>query len=88
MNQANAARVLRSLRAENTELASHLQALRDENPAVRNLDLSSYLLVPSTFAAVFLVMEAHSCSATRHPIPASDQTGESLLRRIGHLVTK
>ena len=54
MNQANAARVLRSLRAENTELASHLQALRDENPAVRNLDLSSYLLVPSTFAAVFL----------------------------------
>ncbi|VDB85180.1 unnamed protein product [Peniophora sp. CBMAI 1063] len=46
VNQANAARVLQSLRKENAELAAHLQALQTENPAVRNLDLSSYLLVP------------------------------------------
>ncbi|KAI0027714.1 hypothetical protein K488DRAFT_60641, partial [Vararia minispora EC-137] len=45
VNQANAAKVLQSLRETKPELAAHLQRLR-EDPAVRNLDLSSYLLVP------------------------------------------
>ncbi|KAI9451971.1 hypothetical protein BJY52DRAFT_1295264 [Lactarius psammicola] len=45
VNQANAIRVLQSLRDRNADLAAHLQRLR-EDPAVRNLDLSSYLLVP------------------------------------------
>jgi actin cytoskeleton-regulatory complex protein PAN1 len=63
VNQANAAKILHSLRNSNSELATHLQVritvynisnklsmheqrLR-EDPTVRNLDLSSYLLVPS-----------------------------------------
>ncbi|KAH9019377.1 hypothetical protein EDB84DRAFT_1517396 [Lactarius hengduanensis] len=45
VNQANAIRTLQSLRDRNADLAAHLQRLR-EDPAVRNLDLSSYLLVP------------------------------------------
>ncbi|KAK2460698.1 hypothetical protein APHAL10511_007168 [Amanita phalloides] len=46
VNQATAANVLQSLRETNSELAHHLQNIRDNNPAVRNLDLSSYLLAP------------------------------------------
>jgi actin cytoskeleton-regulatory complex protein PAN1 len=63
VNQGAAINVLRSLREKTPELASHLQVkimfdilvqrlrfdsqrIRDD-PAVRNLDLSSYLLVPS-----------------------------------------
>ncbi|KAH9053752.1 hypothetical protein EDB87DRAFT_1650194 [Lactarius vividus] len=45
VNQANAIRTLQSLRDRNADLAAHLQRLR-EDPAVRSLDLSSYLLVP------------------------------------------
>lgn len=45
INQSYAIKVLQSLREGNPELASTLQRLRDE-PIVRNLDLSSYLLVP------------------------------------------
>ncbi|KAF8874204.1 hypothetical protein CPB84DRAFT_1967046 [Gymnopilus junonius] len=46
VNQSTAIKVLKSLRDSNAELAAHLQRLRDENPRVRNLDLSSYLLAP------------------------------------------
>ncbi|KAJ8699192.1 hypothetical protein PTI98_002336 [Pleurotus ostreatus] len=45
VNQATAIQVLQSLRLANPELAAHLQHLRDD-PVVRNLDLSSYLLAP------------------------------------------
>ncbi|KAF7359085.1 Actin cytoskeleton-regulatory complex protein [Mycena sanguinolenta] len=45
VNQAEAIKVLKSLRDSNPELASHLQRLK-EDPNVRNLDLSSYLLAP------------------------------------------
>ncbi|KAF8626353.1 hypothetical protein AX15_005009 [Amanita polypyramis BW_CC] len=46
VNQGTAAKVLQSLRETNHDLAQHLQLLRDSNPVVRNLDLSSYLLAP------------------------------------------
>ncbi|KAJ7041981.1 hypothetical protein C8F04DRAFT_1077868 [Mycena alexandri] len=45
VNQGPAIKVLKSLRDSNPELASHLQRLK-EDPNVRNLDLSSYLLAP------------------------------------------
>ncbi|KAI6004716.1 hypothetical protein EDD15DRAFT_2359474 [Pisolithus albus] len=45
VNQANAGKVLQSLRDANPELSAQLQCLR-EDPSARNLDLSSYLLVP------------------------------------------
>ncbi|CAE7139400.1 unnamed protein product, partial [Rhizoctonia solani] len=46
VHQAPAIKVLQGLREGNSELASHLQRLRDEDPDIRNLDLSSYLLIP------------------------------------------
>ncbi|KAF5349732.1 hypothetical protein D9756_008898 [Leucocoprinus leucothites] len=46
VNQSIAIKVLKSLRDAKPELASHLQRLRDSEPSVRNLDLSSYLLAP------------------------------------------
>ncbi|EIN07872.1 hypothetical protein PUNSTDRAFT_103983 [Punctularia strigosozonata HHB-11173 SS5] len=46
VNQGTATKVLQSLRESKPELAAHLQRLRESEPAVRNLDLSSYLLVP------------------------------------------
>ncbi|KAI9069473.1 hypothetical protein FKP32DRAFT_1617176 [Trametes sanguinea] len=45
VNQSSAIKVLQSLRQSNPELAACLQRLRDDSTA-RNLDLSSYLLVP------------------------------------------
>ncbi|KAF8216277.1 hypothetical protein K438DRAFT_1953239 [Mycena galopus ATCC 62051] len=45
VNQGTAIKVLKSLRDSNPELAGHLQRLK-EDPNVRNLDLSSYLLAP------------------------------------------
>ncbi|EMD34285.1 hypothetical protein CERSUDRAFT_117167 [Gelatoporia subvermispora B] len=45
INQATAAKVLQSMRQSNPELGQRLQRLR-EDPAARNLDLSSYLLSP------------------------------------------
>ncbi|KAI5983194.1 Dbl homology domain-containing protein [Pisolithus albus] len=44
VNQANAGKVLQSLRDANPELSAQLQCRED--PSARNLDLSSYLLVP------------------------------------------
>ncbi|CAE6423462.1 unnamed protein product, partial [Rhizoctonia solani] len=46
VHQAPAIKVLQGLRETNPELAIHLQRLRDEDPDIRNLDLSSYLLIP------------------------------------------
>ncbi|KAI5983203.1 hypothetical protein EDD15DRAFT_2376760 [Pisolithus albus] len=43
VDQANAGKVLQSLRDANPELSAQLQCLR-EDPSARNLDLSSYLL--------------------------------------------
>ncbi|KAF9228917.1 hypothetical protein BS17DRAFT_772724 [Gyrodon lividus] len=45
VNQANAGKVLQSMRESSPDLAAQLQSLR-EDPSARNLDLSSYLLVP------------------------------------------
>ncbi|EKM83232.1 hypothetical protein AGABI1DRAFT_118549 [Agaricus bisporus var. burnettii JB137-S8] len=46
VNQGTAIRMLKSLREANPELAAHLQRIRESDPSVRNLDLSSYLLAP------------------------------------------
>ncbi|KAG6375732.1 hypothetical protein JVT61DRAFT_2578 [Boletus reticuloceps] len=45
VHQANAGKVLQQMRENNPALAMQLQNLR-EDPSARNLDLSSYLLVP------------------------------------------
>jgi hypothetical protein len=47
VNQSNAIKILQSLRDTKEDLATKLQQLRDTEPSVRSLDLSSYLLIPS-----------------------------------------
>jgi actin cytoskeleton-regulatory complex protein PAN1 len=46
VNQSNAIRILQSLREAKPDLAAKLQHLRENDPSVRSLDLSSYLLIP------------------------------------------
>ena len=46
VNQSNAIKILQSLREAHSELAAKLQYLRESDPSVRSLDLSSYLLIP------------------------------------------
>ncbi|KAJ4490290.1 hypothetical protein J3R30DRAFT_3278216 [Lentinula aciculospora] len=45
VNQGNAIKVLQNIRDSNSEVALQLQRIRD-GPSARNLDLSSYLLIP------------------------------------------
>ena len=49
VNQSNAIKVLQDIRDSNAEVATLLQRIRD-GPSARNLDLSSYLLIPSEFS--------------------------------------
>ncbi|KAK8861200.1 hypothetical protein IAR55_002019 [Kwoniella newhampshirensis] len=46
VNQHQAIKLLQDLRESNPELQAHLQNIREMNPAVRGLDLSSFLLQP------------------------------------------
>ena len=46
VNQGSAIKILQSIREANSELAAKLQHLRENDPSVRSLDLSSYLLIP------------------------------------------
>ena len=46
VNQSNAIKILQSIREANSELAAKLQHIRENDPSVRSLDLSSYLLIP------------------------------------------
>lgn len=48
VNQDQAAKLLLQLRGENPELERTLLDIRENNPAVRGLELSSFLLEPST----------------------------------------
>lgn len=45
VNQSIATKILQTIRASNPDVASRLQRLKDD-PVCRNLDLSSYLLIP------------------------------------------
>ncbi|KAG8868591.1 hypothetical protein FRC20_003109 [Serendipita sp. 405] len=46
VNQGNAIKILQTLRDSKPDLASKLHQLRENDPTVRGLDLSSYLLIP------------------------------------------
>ncbi|SJL08834.1 uncharacterized protein ARMOST_12205 [Armillaria ostoyae] len=55
INQSNAIKVLQSLHDSQPDLAAQLQHLRDD-PAARNLDLSSYLLIPMQRITRYLLL--------------------------------
>jgi len=87
VNHSNAIQALQSLRTHKPELASLLQVLRDEDPMTRNLDLSSYLLVPMQRITRYpllikQILHYTSPSQDRPQIERSLQTSESLLGAI------
>jgi len=49
VNQSSAAQILEAERKRDPNIQNHLQMLRSSHPAARNLDLSSFLLIPSWF---------------------------------------
>ncbi|KAG2139113.1 uncharacterized protein EDB93DRAFT_707815 [Suillus bovinus] len=66
VNQHNAAKVLRSMRDSNADLATQLQRLRDD-PSARNLDLSHYLLVPMQRLTRYPLLIRQILQYTDHP---------------------
>ncbi|KIL68468.1 hypothetical protein M378DRAFT_184914 [Amanita muscaria Koide BX008] len=90
-NQATAAQVLQSLRETNHELADHLQQLRDTNPAIRSLDLASYLLAPmqriTKYPLLIKQIQQYTTAEdeTEH-IRDSIHTAEALLERINETI--
>ncbi|KAI6140316.1 Dbl homology domain-containing protein [Pisolithus tinctorius] len=71
VNQANAGKVLQSLRDTNPELSVQLQCLR-EDPLARNLDLSSYLLVPMQRLTRYPLLIRQILQYTDPPAPLLD----------------
>ncbi|KAI6004656.1 Dbl homology domain-containing protein [Pisolithus albus] len=71
VNQANAGKVLQSLRDANPELSTQLQCLR-EDPSARNLDLSSYLLVPMQRLTRYPLLIRQILQYTDPPTPSPD----------------
>ncbi|KAI6004628.1 Dbl homology domain-containing protein [Pisolithus albus] len=71
VNQASAGKVLQSLRDANPELSAQLQCLR-EDPSARNLDLSSYLLVPMQRLTRYLLLIRQILQYTDPPTSTPD----------------
>ncbi|KIK12165.1 hypothetical protein PISMIDRAFT_689687 [Pisolithus microcarpus 441] len=71
VNQANAGKVLQSLRDGNPELSAQLQGLQ-EDPSARNLDLSSYLLVPMQRLTRYPLLIRQILQYTDPPTPTPD----------------
>ncbi|TFY81602.1 hypothetical protein EWM64_g2415 [Hericium alpestre] len=90
VNQANASTVLQSLRKKNPALASHLQKLRDD-PSTRNLDLSSFLLVPMQRVTRYPLLIKQILHYTepdqdRAEIERALRTAEKILRHINEAI--
>ncbi|KAG8968021.1 hypothetical protein FRC03_008886 [Tulasnella sp. 419] len=91
VNQSPATKILQSIRQENQEVASHLNRLRDENPNVRNLDLSSYLLAPmqriTRYPLLLKQILVHtSVDEEYQRIKRTIQTAESILDSINESI--
>ncbi|KAI6017674.1 Dbl homology domain-containing protein [Pisolithus microcarpus] len=71
VNQANAGKVLQSLRNANPELSAQLQCLREDSSA-RNPDLSSYLLVPMQRLTRYPLLIRQIPQYTDPPTPTPD----------------
>ncbi|KAI6017701.1 Dbl homology domain-containing protein [Pisolithus microcarpus] len=69
--RANVGKVLQLLRDANLELSAQLQCLR-EDPSARNLDLSSYLLVPMQRLTRYPLLIRQNLQYTDPPTPTPD----------------
>ncbi|KAI0668336.1 hypothetical protein C8Q78DRAFT_1173775 [Trametes maxima] len=90
VNQASAIKVLQSLRHTNPELSTSLQRLRDD-PTARNLDLSSYLLVPmqriTRYPLLFKqIIHYTDAGDDRGQIEQARQMAESVLGHINETI--
>ncbi|KAJ1309363.1 hypothetical protein OPQ81_006142 [Rhizoctonia solani] len=91
VHQAPAIKVLQGLRETNPELASHLQRLRDEDPDIRNLDLSSYLLIPMQRITRYpllmkQILHHTQVEAERAQISHAIQTTERILEGVNEAI--
>lgn len=78
LNQENARRLLVQLRRQRPELDRELVSIRENEPAVRGLDLSSFLLEPSTSHRE---EKALTDSAARDALPPAAAAGAALHAR-------
>ncbi|EKM56122.1 uncharacterized protein PHACADRAFT_209619 [Phanerochaete carnosa HHB-10118-sp] len=90
VNQGYAIKVLQSIRESNSDVAACLQRLRDD-PAIRNLDLSSYLLVPMQRITRYpllikQILQYSEASDERKRIQASLDIAEKLLSHINETI--
>jgi len=90
VNQTNGSRLLQSMRDSNPELAAQLQRIR-EDPSARNLDLSSYLLVPMQRMTRYpllirQVLQYTQLEEDRADISAALHTAERILSHINETI--
>ncbi|KAF9650631.1 hypothetical protein BDM02DRAFT_1351141 [Thelephora ganbajun] len=90
VNEGTAIKLLQTLRVQNPGLAAHLNRLR-EDPTVRNLDLSSYLLVPMQRITRYpllikQILQYTEASQDRQDIELSLGVAESLLAHINESI--
>ena len=78
VNQGSAIRILQSIREANPELAAKLQHLRENEPSVRSLDLSSYLLIPMQRLTRYPLLIRQILNYTE-PSPDRDKIENSLI---------
>ncbi|KAG9035365.1 hypothetical protein FRB95_011385 [Tulasnella sp. JGI-2019a] len=90
VNQSNGIKILQSVRASDSSIANSLQRLRDE-PICRNLDLSSYLLIPmqriTRYPLLLRQIQHHTQSETeRQDVESAIGTAESILDSINETI--
>jgi hypothetical protein len=91
VNHATSIKVLQSLRDSDAGLASHLQRIRDSDPTVRNLDLSSYLLVPMQRITKYpllirQILQRTNAESERENVQSALDIAERLLNRINETI--
>lgn len=91
VNQSMAIKVLKSLRDANSGLASHLQRIRDSDPSVRNLDLSSYLLAPMQRVTRYpllikQILQYTDADGERQAVKTSQGKAEKILEYINETI--
>ncbi|KAH7911883.1 hypothetical protein BJ138DRAFT_1062162 [Hygrophoropsis aurantiaca] len=91
VNQTNGGRVLQSMRDLKPDVATQLQRLR-EDPAARNLDLSSYLLVPMQRVTKYpllirqILQYTDETSQDRGSILAALDSAEKILEHVNETI--
>ncbi|WWC98979.1 hypothetical protein V866_005873 [Kwoniella sp. B9012] len=93
VNQPAAIKLLQTLRESNPDLASHLASLRENNPTVRGLDLSHFLLSPMQRITRYPLLIKQIIHYTDILDPSGERNSdlprvENALRMVEHIVSQ